>query len=279
MRYEWPLPDRTCLIRSFPFPAAGSGRSRPGLRLRYFRVGGSLPMRYHAFLPGTVMNGVGLDPALPRDAARGGQPLQAIHRRTHHIVRVRRATTLREDVADPGALQHRAHRPTGDHARSRRGRLEQHPAGAVLADDLVRNRAARERHFRHAAARRFDRLAHRFADLVRLAGRDAHVALAVPDRDERVEAEAPAALHDFGDAIDRDDVFDHAVAVAPAPVAAVAPLATAASAAAAAATGATLAAGAAWRPVLHCRRRFGYRRNVRHRNAGRSRCLFLLIVH
>src|SRR6266550_1213217 len=152
-------------------------------------------------------------------------------------------------------------------------------AGAVFADDLVRNRAARERHFRHAAARRFDRLAHRFADLVRLTGRDAHVALAVPNRDERVEAEAPAALHDFGDAIDRDDVFDHAVAVAPAPVAAVAPLAAAPSAAAAASTGATLAAGAARRPVLHCRRCFGYRWNVRHRNAGRSRCFFLLIVH
>src|SRR6266542_3134020 len=130
---------------------------------------------------------------------------------------------------------------TGDHARSRRGRLEQHAAGAVLADDLVRNRAARERHLRHAAARRFDRLAHRFADLVRLAGRDADVALAVPHRDERFEAEAPPALHDFGDAIDRDDVFDDAVAVAPAPVAAVAPLTAAASAA-----GALSIFGASW---------------------------------
>src|SRR6267142_1553976 len=107
-------------------------------------------------------------------------------------------------------------------------------ARTMFADDLVRDRPARERHFCHLAARGLDGFAHRFADLVRLAGRDSHVALAVPDRDERVEAEAPAALHDLRDAIDRDDVFHHAVVVAPTPV--VAPLATPAPAASAAST-------------------------------------------
>src|SRR6267378_7004316 len=235
-------------MRSLPFPAGGRTGSRPDLRLRYFRVGGSLPMRrYHAFLAGTVMNGLELHAPLPGDPARRGQPAQAVHRRTHHVVRVGRSETLREDVADPGALQHRAHRTTRNHARSRRGRLEQHAAGAVLADDLVRDRAARERHLHHLSARGLDGFAHRFADLVRLAGRDAHVALPVPDRDERVEAEAPAALHDFRDAIDRDDVFHHAVVVAPTPV--VTPFATAASTAAAASTPTPASASASPAPA------------------------------
>src|SRR5467141_3040065 len=261
-------------MRSFPFPAGGSTGSRPVLRLRYFRVGGSLPMRYHAFLAGTVMNGVELHAALARDAARGGQPLQAVQRCPHHVVWIGRAETLREDVANPGALQHRAHRPTRDHARSRRGGLEQYAARAVFADDLVRDRPARERYFRHLAARGLDGFAHRFADLVRLAGRDAHVALPVPDRDERVEAEAPTALHDFRDAIDRDDVFHHAVVVAPTPV--VAPFATAASTAAAASTPASPApapapSGTARRTVFHRGRRFSYRRRFNcRRNVSRG---------
>src|SRR3989442_1346493 len=219
-------------MRSLPFPTGGSTRSRPGLRLRYFRVGGSLPMCDHTFLAGTVMNGVGLHAALARDAPRGRQPLETIHRRPHHVVRIRRSEALRQDVTDPGTLEHRAHRTTGDHARSRRCGLEQHPARAVLADDLVRNRSARERDFVHAAARRFDGLAHRFADLVRLAGRDPDLPFAIADGHERVEAEAPAALHDLRHAIDRDDVLDYAVAVALttavalAPVAATSPAAT-----------------------------------------------------
>src|SRR5207245_7544376 len=41
-----------------------------------------------------------------------------------------------------------------------------------------------------------------------------HPALPVADRDQRVEAEAPASLHDLGDAVDRDHVLDQAVALA-----------------------------------------------------------------
>src|SRR2546427_5942260 len=85
---------------------------------------------------------------------------------------------------------------------------------SVFADDLVRNGAAGERHFRHAAARGLDGLPHRFADLVRFTGRDPDLSLAVADSDQCVEAEATAALHDFRHAIDRDDVLDHAVALA-----------------------------------------------------------------
>src|SRR5712691_837470 len=242
-------------MRSLPFPTGGSTRSRPGLRLRYFRVGGSLPMRDHAFLTGTVMNGLRLHAALACNAARRREALQAVHRRPHHVVRIRRAQALGQDVADPGALEHRAHRAARDHTRSRSRRLQQHAAGAVLPDDLVRNRAAGERHFVHATARGLDRLAHRFADLVRLAGRNADLSLAVADGDQRVEAEAPAALHDLRDAIDRDDVLDHAVALAWPAAIALAAVATPASAPAPPAPPAPLAARAARRPMLLRRRR------------------------
>src|SRR2546427_571306 len=124
-----PIPERTCRIRSSPLPGGGSGRSRPGFRLRYFRVGGSLAMGH--FLARPVRDGLELDA-----------------------------------------------------------------------------------------------LAHRLAHLVRLAGGDPDASLPVAHRDERVEAEAPAALHDLRDAVDGNHVLDEPVALA-LPLARVAPLPTA----------------------------------------------------
>ena len=76
-----------------------------------------------------------------------------------------------------------------------------------------------------AALGGLDRLAHRLGDFVRLAGGDADPALAIADGDQGVEGEAPAALHDLGDAVDRDHVLDElagtvAVAIPVAPAAA-----------------------------------------------------------
>src|SRR5947208_2778291 len=62
-----PIPERTCRIRSSPLPGGGSGRSRPGLRLRYFRVGGSLAMSH--FLARPVRDGLELNAALLGDAS------------------------------------------------------------------------------------------------------------------------------------------------------------------------------------------------------------------
>jgi hypothetical protein len=44
-------------------------------------------------------------------------------------------------------------------------------------------------------------------DLARLAVADAHARHLVADHDERREREAPAALHDLGDAVDLDDAL------------------------------------------------------------------------
>src|SRR6266699_1519476 len=216
-----PIPERTCKIRSSPLPGGGSGRSRPGLRLRYFRVGGSLAMGH--FLARPVRDGLELDAALLGGTPRCREVLQAVERGPHHVVRVGGAEALGEDVAHPGTLQHRAHRAAGDDPGPGRGGLQEHAPGAVVTDDFVRDGRARERDLDQATAGGFDRLAHRLAHLVRLAGGDPDAPLPVAHRDERVEAEAPAALHALRDAVDGDDVLDEPVALALA-LARVAPL-------------------------------------------------------
>src|SRR5574341_589337 len=228
----WPLPERRWRIWSFPLPAAGGTGSMPLTFFRYFRVGGLRDTG--GLLPGLVGNRLQLHAALPGHAARGRESRQAVHRRPHHVVRVVRAQALGEDVAHARTLEHRAHGAARDHTGPGGGGLQQHPPRAVVADDLVRDRAPRERHRGHFAPGGFHRLAHGLAHLVRLARRDADVPLPVAHRDERVETEAPAALDDLGDAVDRDHVLDVAVAFAGATVAALALSATAAAASTAA---------------------------------------------
>src|SRR3989475_9307410 len=216
-----PIPERTCRICSSPLPGGARGRSRPGLRLRYFRLGGSLAMSH--FLARPVRDGLELDTALLGDTPRGREMLQPVQRGPHHVVRVGGAEALGEDVAHAGALEHRAHRAAGNDAGPGRGGLQEHAPGAVVTDDFMRDRRPRERDLDQAAAGGFDRLAHGLAHLVRLAGGDPDPPLPVAHGDERVEPEAPAALHDLRDAVDGNDVLDEPVALALA-VARVAPL-------------------------------------------------------
>src|SRR5256884_4071877 len=215
------MPEWTCSIRSAAVPTGGSARWVPRLRLRYFRVGGSLATGRPLARP--VMDGFHLDAPLLGYASLRGQVLQRVERRADHVVGVGRAQALREDVAHTCALEHRAHRASRDHPGARRGGLQQHPARAVVPDDLVRDGAAGERDLHHPPARGLDRLAHRLAYLVSLPGRDADPSLPIADGHERVEPEAPAALDDFGDAVDRDHVLDGPIPFALPPPTAPAP--------------------------------------------------------
>ena len=64
----------------------------------------------------------------------------------------------------------------------------------------------------------FGRLADRFRHFARLAVAEADAALLVADDDERGKAEAPAALHHLGDAVDVHELVDElAVALFPHP--------------------------------------------------------------
>jgi hypothetical protein len=78
-----------------------------------------------------------------------------------------------------------------------------------------------------AALGRLGRLADRLRHLARLAVAEADAALLVADDDEGGEAEAPAALHHLGDAVDVDELVDQtALAIVPiaiAPASAVPP--------------------------------------------------------
>src|SRR5688572_15081130 len=181
-----------------------------------------------------------LDATLASDLVHRRELRQSVHRRAHHVVRVRRAEALRQDVVDAHALHDRANRATGDHAGARRRGLHPYLARAVLARDLVRDRRSRERHGDEVAASRLDGLADRFRDLVRLPRREADLPLAVADGDERVEAEPASALHDFRDTVDRDHVLDQVAAFA----LLTAPLVAAAAAAAPTTIAAALAAAA-----------------------------------
>src|SRR5437660_1440613 len=222
-----PLPPRPAVLpipEPGPRPLRMRARCDPGGLWRLDRVM-CRSSGFAAFARGFAF-GLALVAALLGDTPRRREVLQRIQRGPHHVVRVGGAETLGEDVAHAGALEHRAHGSAGDDAGPRRGRLQKHTPGAVVPDDFMRDGRARERHLDHAATRGLDGLAHRLAHLVRLAGGDPDASLPVAHGDERVEAEAPAALHDLRDAVDGNDVLDEPVALA-LPLARVAPLPTA----------------------------------------------------
>ena len=143
---------------------AAARRGSPSRRLRR-RVGSRSPLAGRA----------------PRDrlAAQRGDLLGALQRaqpfdrRLHEIDRVLGAEALREHVLDAGQLEHGAHRAAGDHAGSLRGGLQQHLAGAVAADDLMRDRLCVLRHAEQALLAALDGLLDRERDLVGLAVADA----------------------------------------------------------------------------------------------------------
>src|SRR5579883_2157493 len=187
-----------------------------------------------------------LDPALAGDILDGGEAPQPVERGEHHVVRIGRAEALRQDIRDTRALHDGAHRPAGDHAGARRGRLHPHLPRPVLADDLVWDRAPGEGDRRHAPAGRVDRLAHGLGDLVGLAGGEADLPLPVADGDEGVEGEAPAALDDLGDAVDGDHVLEQLAALTSPVAAARPPVAAIATTARPAAPTTRATAPAAW---------------------------------
>ena len=88
---------------------------------------------------------------------------------------------------------------------------------------MMQGAALAQRDADHAALGLLGRLADRLRHLAGLAGAMADAALAVADDDQRREAEAPAALHHLGDAVDADQLLDQLAFLAVA-----APVATAA---------------------------------------------------
>src|SRR5918912_1503554 len=68
-----------------------------------------------------------------RHLLRAAEPAQTVERRLNDVVRIPRSLRLRQDVADPDRLQHRAYRAAGDPPGSFARRLEEDATGAEVA--------------------------------------------------------------------------------------------------------------------------------------------------
>ena len=151
------------------------------------------------------LQGRNLERTARGDAARRILVLQRIEGGAHEVVRVRRAERLRDHVLHADRLEDGAHRAAGDDAGAGRGSAQDDLAGAVAAVDVMVQRAAiAQRDADEAALGGFRRLADRLRHFTGLAVAEADAALLVADDDEGSEAEATAALHHLGDAVDVD---------------------------------------------------------------------------
>src|SRR5688500_17769762 len=175
------MPLLTCLMRTLPSVMVSFGVVFGPLVFHHTCV---LGMCYHLLRPGarTVANARDFDSALAGDLLYRCQLLQTVQRRQYHVVRVGRPEALGEDVGDARALHDRAHRSAGNYTSSRCSRLHENSAGAMAADNLVRNRAAGHRYADHVAACTIDSFAHRFRHFVSLAGRKTDAALTISHR-------------------------------------------------------------------------------------------------
>src|SRR5262249_59702138 len=126
----------------------------------------------------------------------------------HDVDRVVRAEALGQHVVDAGALQHGAHRATGDHTGTGGSRLEQDDARGLLALDRVRDGALDTGDLEEVLLGLLNTLGDGGRHLLGLAVADTDGAVTVAHHDQRGEAEATTTLHYLGDAVDRDDALN-----------------------------------------------------------------------
>ncbi len=147
----------------------------------------------------------------PRRAATSSgrsRPFSAATVACTTLIGVVRAERLAQHVVDAGALEHGAHRATGDDTGTGRGRAEQDDARSGLTRDRVRDGALDARDLEEVLLGLLDALGDRRGHLLGLAVADADRAVAVADDHQGGEAEATTTLDDLGDAVDRDDALD-----------------------------------------------------------------------
>src|SRR5882757_8282401 len=132
---------------------------------------------------------------------------ESVERGLDDIVRVRGAEALSKHVLHAGGGHNGAHRLAGDDASPFGGGLQHDLTGAVVAEDLVRDRALGEVDLVQVLLGGLDPLADGLWDFLRLAGTVADYAFTgITDDDECGEGHVLAALDDLGDAVDRNDL-------------------------------------------------------------------------
>ena len=119
-------------------------------------------------------------PALLGDHLHGPLQLEALDGRARIVERVPGTQLLAECVFHAGQLEHDAHGPSGDDARTFGGRAEHHVGGAEDAVDAVRERrAARQRDGDHLLLGGDDGLLDGVDDLLGSGGADADLFVVV----------------------------------------------------------------------------------------------------
>src|SRR5690606_9512971 len=149
--------------------------------------------------------------ALGRDAGRRLHFRQPLDGGADEVDRVARAGGLGQHVLHAHRLEYGAHRAAGDHAGTFRGRHHEYAGRAVAGLDRVEQRAAIEVDTDHVLARGLHRLLDRDRHFARLAVAEADLAVAVAHHRQCGEGELATALDRLADAVDRDQLFDHAV--------------------------------------------------------------------
>src|SRR5690606_29320251 len=149
--------------------------------------------------------------ALGPDGARRMHAGQALEGGADQVDRVARTAGLGQHVLHADRLEHGAHGAAGDHAGTFRGRLHVDLGRAVVRLDHVPQGAVVEFDAGHAAAGLLHRLLDRDRHLAGLAVAEADAAVAVADHGQRGAGELAAALDRLADAVDRDQLLDHAV--------------------------------------------------------------------
>src|SRR5690606_25274961 len=149
--------------------------------------------------------------ALGRDAGRGLHGFQALQGGADQVDRVARTDGLGQHVLHAHRFQDGAHGTAGDDAGTLGSRLHEHAGRTVAGLDRVPQGAVVQLDGEHALARVFHRLLDGHRHLAGLAVAEADAAFAVADHGQRGEGELAAALDGLADAVDRDQLLDHAV--------------------------------------------------------------------
>src|SRR5690606_22685092 len=103
---------------------------------------------------------------------------------------------------------------TGDNSGTRSGGAQKHHTGCRLTLNRVRDAVADARNAEEVLLRLLDALRDRRGDLAGFAVADTHESGAITHDNECREAEAPTALDDFRDAVDRHDALQELALVA-----------------------------------------------------------------
>src|SRR5690606_7436712 len=149
--------------------------------------------------------------ALGSDAGRGLHGLEALQGRADQVDRVARTDGLGQHVLHANGFEHGAHRTAGDHAGTLGSRLHEHVGCAMARLDRVPQGTVAQVDVQHALARILHRLLDRHRNFAGLAVAEADTAFAVTDHGQGGEGELPTTLDGLADAVDRDQLLDHAV--------------------------------------------------------------------